>query len=98
MISFVVSGMDNYEVLRPIGKGKFAVVYRAKRKADGELGEYDESGLIRRQWRCCRFMTYPYPPFTLLLVNAVALKKISIDMMDEKAREKCLKEVGVHPR
>jgi len=51
---------DKYEIIKPIGKGKFAVVYRAKRKADEEL---------------------------------VALKKISIDMMDQKSREKTLKEV-----
>eukprot|EP01041_Mallomonas_annulata_P012563 gene12563-26456_t len=50
----------DYEVLRAIGKGKFAVVYRARRRSDGET---------------------------------VALKRISVDMMDEKAREKCLKEV-----
>jgi len=49
-----------YEIIKPIGKGKFAVVYRAKRVEDGEL---------------------------------VALKKIAVDSMDDKAREKCLKEV-----
>ena len=27
-----------YEILRPIGKGKFAIVYRAKRLSDGETG------------------------------------------------------------
>ncbi|CAM9465594.1 unnamed protein product [Laminaria digitata] len=27
--------MSEYEIARPIGKGKFAVVYRAKRKEDG---------------------------------------------------------------
>ena len=27
--------MDNYEVLKPIGKGKFSVVYRARRRSDG---------------------------------------------------------------
>ena len=51
---------EKYEIIKPIGKGKFAVVYRAKRVADGEL---------------------------------VALKKIAVDSMDDKAREKCLKEV-----
>jgi len=50
----------NYEVLRTIGKGKFAIVYRAK-KIDDE--------------------------------SVVALKRISVDMMNDKAREKCLKEV-----
>ncbi|CAM9405754.1 unnamed protein product, partial [Heterosigma akashiwo] len=49
-----------YEVIKPIGKGKFAIVYRAKRKADDEI---------------------------------VALKKISIEAMDEKQRKKTLKEV-----
>ena len=49
-----------YEVLRTIGKGKFAIVYRAK-KVDDE--------------------------------SIVALKRISVDMMNDKAREKCLKEV-----
>lgn len=29
--------MDRYEVLKPIGAGKFAVVYKARRKADGAL-------------------------------------------------------------
>lgn len=29
--------MDQYEVLKPIGEGKFAVVYKARRKADGAL-------------------------------------------------------------
>ena len=41
-------------------QGKFAVVYRAERKSDGQL---------------------------------VAVKKIAIDAMDAKARQKCLKEV-----
>jgi serine/threonine protein kinase len=50
----------NYEVLKSIGKGKFAIVYRAKKIGDEE---------------------------------AVALKRIAVDMMNEKAREKCLKEV-----
>ncbi|KAH8069636.1 serine/threonine kinase [Aureococcus anophagefferens] len=49
-----------YELIKPIGKGKFAVVYRARRIADDEL---------------------------------VALKKIAVDSMDHRAREKCLKEV-----
>ncbi|KAH8077217.1 serine/threonine kinase [Aureococcus anophagefferens] len=48
-----------YELIKPIGKGKFAVVYRARRIADDEL---------------------------------VALKKIAVDSMDHRAREKCLKE------
>ena len=51
---------SKYEIIKPIGKGKFAIVYRAKRRSDDEL---------------------------------VALKKISIDMMDQKSREKTLKEV-----
>lgn len=50
----------DYEVVRAIGKGKFAVVYRAKRISDGEV---------------------------------VALKRINVDTIDEKSREKCLKEV-----
>mmetsp|Transcript_1680 Transcript_1680/g.3125 ORF Transcript_1680/g.3125 Transcript_1680/m.3125 type:complete len:903 (-) Transcript_1680:2372-5080(-) len=50
----------DYEILKAIGKGKFAVVYRAKRKSDGEI---------------------------------VALKRISVDTVDDKTREKCLKEV-----
>ncbi|CAM9124520.1 unnamed protein product, partial [Ectocarpus fasciculatus] len=49
-----------YEIVRPIGKGKFAIVYRAQRISDGEI---------------------------------VALKRISVDMIDAKARDKCLKEV-----
>ena len=53
--------IDNkYELIKPIGKGKFAVVHRAKRLADGDI---------------------------------VAVKKIAVDSMDAKAREKCLKEV-----
>lgn len=52
--------IGNYEVLKTIGKGKFAVVYRAKKVDDDQV---------------------------------VALKRISVDMMNEKAREKCLKEV-----
>mmetsp|Transcript_68970 Transcript_68970/g.192767 ORF Transcript_68970/g.192767 Transcript_68970/m.192767 type:complete len:232 (+) Transcript_68970:46-741(+) len=55
-----MTGMEDYEVIKPIGKGKFAVVYRARRKADDAI---------------------------------VALKKISVDAMDAKARNKCLKEV-----
>ena len=50
----------DYEIIKPIGKGKFAVVYRAQRISDGET---------------------------------VALKRISVDMIDAKARDKCLKEV-----
>ncbi|KAK7241209.1 protein serine/threonine kinase [Aureococcus anophagefferens] len=52
--------LRRYELIKPIGKGKFAVVYRARRIADDEL---------------------------------VALKKIAVDSMDHRAREKCLKEV-----
>ena len=47
-----------YEVLKAIGKGKFAVVYRAKHEEE-----------------------------------VVALKSIAIGAMDDKSREKCLKEV-----
>mmetsp|Transcript_2508 Transcript_2508/g.5510 ORF Transcript_2508/g.5510 Transcript_2508/m.5510 type:complete len:590 (-) Transcript_2508:204-1973(-) len=50
----------SYEVLKTIGKGKFAVVYRAKKIGDDQV---------------------------------VALKRIAVDMMNDKAREKCLKEV-----
>lgn len=50
----------DYEVLKPIGKGKFAIVYRAQKISDQTI---------------------------------VALKRISVDMIDDKAREKCLKEV-----
>ena len=28
----------DYEVLKPIGKGKFAVVYRAQKRSNGEIG------------------------------------------------------------
>ena len=49
-----------YELIKPIGKGKFAVVHRAKRLSDESI---------------------------------VAVKKISVDSMDDKARGKCLKEV-----
>ena len=52
----------DYEIIKPIGKGKFAVVYRAKRISDGQ---------------------------------PVALKRISVDTIDSKSREKCLKEVGL---
>jgi NIMA (never in mitosis gene a)-related kinase len=52
----------NYEIVRPIGKGKFAVVYRAKRVDNDEI---------------------------------VALKRINVDSIDSKAREKCLKEVNL---
>ena len=53
--------MDHkYELIKPIGKGKFAVVHRAKRLSDDSI---------------------------------VAVKKISVDSMDDKARGKCLKEV-----
>jgi NIMA (never in mitosis gene a)-related kinase len=50
----------NYEAVKAIGKGKFAIVYRAHRIGDDQI---------------------------------VALKRISVDMMNDKAREKCLKEV-----
>lgn len=50
----------DYEILKPIGKGKFAVVYRARRVDSEEI---------------------------------VALKRINVDSIDDKAREKCLKEV-----
>ena len=57
-------GIKNYEIIKPIGKGKFAVVYRAKRLSDGETGgcvcayylNYTDlgcragSGLWRVQW------------------------------------------------
>ena len=32
-----MTGMEDYEVIKPIGKGKFAVVYRARRKADDAI-------------------------------------------------------------
>ena len=54
------SCIDDYDVLKAVGKGKFAIVYRAKQKSDDKI---------------------------------VALKRISVDTMDAKAREKCLKEV-----
>ena len=50
----------NYEIVKPIGKGKFAVVYNARKIDSGET---------------------------------VAFKRISVNMMDDKSREKCLKEV-----
>jgi serine/threonine protein kinase len=50
----------NYEAVKAIGKGKFAIVYRAHRIGDDQV---------------------------------VALKRISVDMMNDKAREKTLKEV-----
>lgn len=50
----------DYEVKRSIGRGKFAIVYRAQKIGD---------------------------------TQTVALKRISVDMMNDKAREKCLKEV-----
>ena len=50
----------DFEVLKPIGKGKFAVVYRAKSIKSDEI---------------------------------VALKRINVDSIDDKARDKCLKEV-----
>ena len=50
--------MDNkYELIKPIGKGKFAVVHRAKRLSDESI---------------------------------VAVKKISVDSMDDKALWQCL--------
>jgi serine/threonine protein kinase len=50
----------SYQVIKAIGKGKFAIVYRATSLSDG---------------------------------TTVALKKINVDTIDEKARQKCLKEV-----
>eukprot|EP00605_Chrysophyceae_sp_TOSAG23-4_P001208 GSChrysophyteH1.ASY1.ANO1.1317.1 assembled CDS len=50
-----------YEIVKAIGKGKFAIVYRAKR-VDDDL--------------------------------VVALKRINVDSIDDKARDKTLKEVG----
>ena len=50
----------NYEIVKPIGKGKFAIVYNARRIDSGET---------------------------------VAFKRISVNMMDDKARDRCLKEV-----
>lgn len=37
------SPLSQYEVIKPIGKGKFAVVYRARRKSDSELGRQTAS-------------------------------------------------------
>ena len=51
----------DYEIVKPIGKGKFAIVYRAKRLTDDSV---------------------------------VALKRINVDSIDDKARDKTLKEVG----
>lgn len=48
----------DYEILKAIGKGKFAVVYRAKRKSDGEIGMSFADWLRRCfyvlhvEWRC----------------------------------------------
>ena len=39
----------DYEILKAIGKGKFAVVYRAKRKSDGEIGMFN--------WVVCTFQS-----------------------------------------
>ena len=58
--SIVTKVFGDYEVLKPIGKGKFAIVYRALRRSDNLV---------------------------------VALKRINVDAIDEKARDKCLKEV-----
>lgn len=52
--------IGEYNIMKTIGKGKFAVVYRAQKIGDDQV---------------------------------VALKRISVDMMNEKARDKCLKEV-----
>ena len=53
-------GGGKYRVDKAIGKGKFAVVYKAERLSDGET---------------------------------VALKRVSVGQMDERARAKALKEV-----
>ena len=58
--SGTIVGGGAYRVERAIGKGKFAVVYKAVRLADGEV---------------------------------VALKRVSVGQMDERARAKALKEV-----
>ena len=50
-----------YEIVKAIGKGKFAIVYRAKKVDSDEI---------------------------------VALKRINVDSIDDKARDKTLKEVG----
>lgn len=52
--------IGDYELVKPIGKGKFAVVYRAKNKLTNDI---------------------------------VALKRINVDLIDNKTRDKCLKEV-----
>ena len=39
------------------------------------------------------FYAYSFISSYILSLLPVALKRISVDMMDEKAREKCLKEV-----
>lgn len=54
------SQIGEYNIMKTIGKGKFAVVYRAQKIGEDQV---------------------------------VALKRISVDMMNEKARDKCLKEV-----
>ena len=60
--------IDDYDVIKAIGKGKFSVVYRARRRA----GDPDK---------------------------LVALKKVALaDDMDEKARNKVLKEVRLLQR
>eukprot|EP00276_Gloeochaete_wittrockiana_P023408 CAMPEP_0184364980 /NCGR_PEP_ID=MMETSP1089-20130417/146772_1 /TAXON_ID=38269 ORGANISM="Gloeochaete wittrockiana, Strain SAG46.84" /NCGR_SAMPLE_ID=MMETSP1089 /ASSEMBLY_ACC=CAM_ASM_000445 /LENGTH=143 /DNA_ID=CAMNT_0026706051 /DNA_START=63 /DNA_END=490 /DNA_ORIENTATION=+ len=56
-----MSALNEYEVGKPIGSGKFSVVYKARLKRDGTI---------------------------------VALKRVQIfDIMDQRQREKCLKEV-----
>eukprot|EP00981_Chlorochromonas_danica_P006435 scaffold1389_cov251-Ochromonas_danica.AAC.33 len=52
-ISSIPKFIGDYEVLKFIGKGKFAVVYRARKKGEEQV---------------------------------VALKRISVDMMNEKAQ------------
>jgi serine/threonine protein kinase len=52
--------IGNYELVKPIGKGKFAVVYRARNTQTNDI---------------------------------VALKRINVDLIDNKTRDKCLKEV-----
>jgi len=53
-------GILGYDIVKPIGKGKFAIVFKATRLSDGTV---------------------------------VALKKVQVGEMDEKARNKALKEV-----
>ena len=77
--------IDNYDILRPIGKGKFAVVYRAKRKVDEEICKSDRTDFLMNHVIVLYFCTFS----TII----VALKKIKIDMMDRKAIGKCLNEV-----